>query len=92
LAERRTDTQPLLDTGEAEQGDQIMKLLALAAGLSLFLFAGNAMAQIHAWPKTDPDPYFQQKDLEKDSKKYPPKYPKKYPQKYSKKYSSKKLK
>jgi hypothetical protein len=35
-----------------------MKRLALAASVLLFMSAGNAMAQIHHWPATDPDPYF----------------------------------
>ncbi len=62
-----------------------MKLLALVTSLSLSMSMGTGMAQIHTWPKNDPDPYFQKKkDLEKHSQKdrrnYPQKYSKKYPQ------------
>jgi hypothetical protein len=52
-----------------------MKLFALAASVSLFMSVGNAMAQIHHWPATDPDPYFKKRDLQRYAATKQPEYP-----------------
>ena len=44
-----------------------MKAFALAASLSLFMSVGNATAQIHHWPATDPDPYFKMRDVQRQA-------------------------
>lgn len=41
-----------------------MKKFSVATCIIFFTLTGYATAQTYAWPQTDPDPYFKQRDTE----------------------------